>query len=553
MQIRRHAYSAQIKSALLPLFLFIFVFLYVSFYTTSANIHGDAFGRVLLPARTIVETQNLLLYNPHEVMESSSHGVVYFPIQYPQLSQLSVALFYMVGSETLLKFFSPFFAALTSLFVYLLLRKRSVFLALLAGMLVIMINSVRIVGMTPLMEQILLFGAAASIYFYYTFLKSRRVSYLILAGLFIGFTVGIKQQGMIFAGVIMLHAFSICIYSLIKNRNLKVAIPFIGLVSLIVIASFAPLGDQIARNGTIEPVPSSSTIIPFLQPKYLVNPESIQEIESFLPPAYYPRFDSLLHVMKSYILYPMYYYRSMGMSNELWMTIFLTLFFLGLLYMFKRDRVLLSILFPVSVAEISVMYFGMRFWEYGVIGLATLSIFLAVGVFHVEKLILSFSFTKIRGTLMALILLALMIPMVSSNVTYVHQLNWKNSGRMDDVHLSSYKSLGEFIQMSDIPREAIFLGSSHMFRYYCERDIFWLQSGGGAKVLLILTTTDEQVALRWLQYYDISYISIENAQIKRRGLGDYMPSTGLLTYIDSSAHFKKIYDDGILRMYKILY
>ena len=186
--------------------------------------------------------------------------------------------------------------------------------------------------------------------------------------------------------------------------------------------------------------------------------------------------------------------------------------------------------------------------SYNVVGLAVLSIILAMGFYYLIKTL----FVRAgRKFYVLIIMLFFIAQLVSGYVNYIHKPVWGNPGRNDDEHIKSYQNLSQFIQRANISQNVIILGQSTLFKYYCERNLFWINDVDGVKIPFILKTKDKTSALKWIGYYGVKYVFIDNDQTYRRGLGDYFSSDGLLSYIDEVNYYKKIYDDGTLRLYEV--
>lgn len=534
----------KIKENLLPLFLFVFIFLFVSSYTFNANINSDGANNAVL-AKEIVKSQNLLQHQPYRIAEITNEEIVYYPISYSQFSHVFMALFYLIGGETGFKLFSPFLAMVTAFFVYIFLREINQVVAVLSSILVTIIGSFRFVSMTPLMEQYLLPMVIASVCFYSLYIKTNKKRYVLLTGLFLGITFVIKQQGVLFAGLMLPSIFFIHLYNsrnLKKISELKV---FMIILLIFVTISAIPTLEQIGRNGTIDFVPSNSIRIPFLHPKYFVNQEAKNMIINWISPQYWFIYESPFQVFKAYLLYPLFYVNAPSFFDMRGLVISFTLFLLGTIFIIKRNKRIGLILSSVFLLEVFTLYLmNTPIQNYHVIGLAILSIFLSSGIYYFCKLIPN---KKILIPLFSLVLIVLLVP---SYVIYIHQPIFGHSRRINDEHLKSLESLSSFVE-TNIPENTIILGPDGEYRYWIERDFIWISDMGGIKISELLTTRDEENAIKILKEYNISYIFIDNDQIKRYGLGDYIPPDGLLMIIDHSCYFKKEYDDGVLRLYKV--
>ena len=543
----------------IPFALLIGVFIFTSLYTTSSNIHGDGLIHTVF-AREIIKTGDLLQYDPYSIVVIDGVEIINYPVYYPQTAHVMMALFYMLGGDELLKYFSPFFAALTSLYIYLLLRPVNKFGAFFASISGIILNSPRFI-MTPLIEQPLLFAMMSSLYFYYMFLKKQNRRDLLLAGLFLGLTLAIKQQGFYFIAVLFVCGALIGIYKESKktNRNemkLLERFVFIFIIVVALLVSSAPLIDQIQRNGILMVVHGHS-IPPFLESKYHSDSEAIQITRNRL--GYQFNYESPIESLNVYFLQPLYYNHALSfLRNEtknavLWGILFSILFAFGIIYMFKKDKLLSSLIVFIFGVVVTFSYLTNTYYlQYHNIGVVILGMCLSLGLFYIKNVIKAL---KIHRMVTPLTILVVITAVTCSYINEIHQPLWKHSGRYDDDHLNAYKKMGDYVQ-KNTPKEAIFLTSDTGFKFYSERRTVWVSEWGNAKVPLIFETENEEEALYWLAYYNISYIFIDQRQTMREGLNDYISPHGLLKYIESSPHFRKMYSNPnkeTLMLYKVLY
>ena len=435
----------------------------------------------------------------------------------------------------------------TAFFVYILLRDINQVVAILACILTTVVGSLRFVSMTPLIEQYLLPIAIASICFYSIFLKTRKKQYAVLTGLFLGASFVIKQQGVLFAGLMLLIIFLIHLCNSInaqKKLGLKV---FTIILIVFTISIIGPLSEQIERNGTIDFVPANSVVIPFLYPKYFVNQEAVKRLIDWLSPSYWVAYESPFQAFKTYLLYPLFYTKAPSTFDMNWFIVFFVLSLLGMIFITKKNKPLGLILFSLLLLEVFTLYLtNTPIQNYHVIGIASLSIILSSGIYYFCKLI------PYKKTLIPLISVLLITSLIFSYVSHIHQPVFGHSGRIDDKHVRSLNNLSEFIE-ANVPANAILLGADGVYRYWIERDFFWMSDMGGLDIYTLLSTRSEEEALKILEEHNIEYIFVDYDQVKRKGFGDYIPPDGLLTILDKSNYFEKVYDDNILGLYEVKY
>ena len=535
---------------IIPFILFLVSFLYLCIWTVPSNINGDALIHVS-NIREIAETGDILSSYPHTIMDVNDGERIKYPITYPQIFYTVLTPAYMIGGENMLKLFSPLCGALIAVFVYLLVRPINKHMAIAAGFAAMMINTSRII-MTPLFEEYLLVAAVISIYFYYLFVSTMKWKFLVLTALFLGLVASTKQQGLIFFGVIVLHAVALALYPLVKKDSYNYIKPAIVLVLLSMIVIAGPVYKQIEQNGTIAFVPGGqSSSIPFLDSKYPENAESLDEIADIVS---WPEYNSIIDVMGIYFLHPTTYGSSLTDNPPLFYPFFLImlgLFVAGIIFMWRKKRILLGILLPIFLAEMLSAYIvGTPVRAYQVISLTIMAVFLIIGIWYAAELASS---RFPRRITISSILLALLITVIAC-----HEYRYNDSGRCDDIHVAAYEEIGDYIE-ENASSDALLIGTTEGFRHYSlrGRDMIWINEGGGAKIPLIFRTTDEEESLSWLKYYDIDYIFVETRQIGHGGYWDYIPEEGLMKYIDESPHFKRahsvIMSDDDFILYKVIY
>jgi len=540
----------QNQKYILPLVLFVLIFLFVNFYTLAANIHGDAKMHTLF-AREIVKTGHILGHDPYRILNIKDDKVIYAPIAYPQTSHIFMALFYILGNEELLKFFSPFLVSVTALFTYLFFVNINIWLGFFGAIFATVLNMRRFI-MTPLMEQFLLFGAVSTIYFYYLFLKKRQTKYIMLTSLFWGLTLATKQQGFILSAGILIHGLLFGFFKKTKNKSFNFLKQFAVIVLLTALVCSVPLYDQIERNGTFDSVPGS-TKLPFMTSKYPLDSASWEVLQSRL--SYLFEYKSTFEVLGVLIIQPIYYSISLNIirtSSSLvnsWIIIFGILFILGYFYLAKEDKKLFSLFLMVFFSNLYMIYHtNTSLDQYHNVFLYLFAVISMCGLFKSIKML-----QKYHRLIIPLVLLILITSGTVGYTTYIQPL-YGQSGR--EKYIKYYKKLCMYVK-DNTSKDSIFLTAETSFRYYCERNTIWITAGGGAKIPLIFETNNPNVALKWLKYYNVNYIFINNDQTKWRGSNDYIPPHGLLDYIDHLPCFEKVYEVPLenpkLILYKVSY
>lgn len=554
---------------ILPLGLFVGVFLFLTFYTSAANIHGDGF-RYVFWAQEIVEKGKLLDSDPYKIVDITGDEKTYFHIPYPLTSFLIMSVFQMVGGIAAIKFFTPFFGATTSLFIYLLMRDVNKYIGLISGFGVVTINSYILFGIFPTMESLMLPVTIISLYSYYMTTKTSKFGYSAVAGLSLGLAMSIKQQGIILFLVVLLHGILTIWYRKIKNKKMVWTKSFVIIIIVALLTSALPLHDQLKRNGTLgyiegDPISSvlqSTPLSPYFQPKIAIYPESFK-LQRQRVIYQFPREDTILDVMHKYLSYPLYYSRYPSQFVNLailWVLLTLGLLILGCVKISKKHPMLFSILLLVLIGEITTTYLTKTpIQKYHSLGLSIYVIFFITGIYGLVNLIRS----RVSSKFMTSILIAFFVILLETSfVMYVHEPWYGNSGRFEQNHLNAYEEIGNFVG-KNIPKNAIFLTGSAGFKAYSERDMIWPDGGNSPPELyFLLKSNDINYTLRLLEYFGINYIFIED-RLVGRGTGDGWPSGGIVNLLNTP-FFEEIYSvevksgkfnpdvkEGKFRLYKV--
>ncbi len=470
--------------------LFIGVFAYLCIWALPLNVESDGLFH-LNAGRAIADTGGLISVQEHTVAE---------PINYPETHHVMLALLYMVGDEALVKLFAPVCGAIVALFIFALVSPINRVFAVLssAGAIALLTHEF----IQPYIEPYLLACAVASMYFFRSFLSTMNRKYLLLTVLFLGIGMSVKQQGLYLYGTLSLLGLLAALFTVLMKRQTRLLFAVPVLVVMPVAISFAPLADLLLRNGTL-----------------LVHRVDLASLGDY---------HRVVTVIKDYLVGPPFWQNPSTWLAYLLVPAFL-FFSLGLVYLWKRDKILLSILLSVLLAEVvvaSCVRTGLLIRQYHVIGLSLVPIFLLSSPLHLSR------FSRLKS-LSITIMVLLAILMTAAILSY-EKVAWRNYGRCDDAHVAMYKEVGERLVTLSAP-DAIFLAGSPGFLYHSlqdDRRRIWIPS--------IFECQNELVALDRLADYDIDYVFLETRQIEKESWWiDYVPSQGLVSYIDQSPHFEE--------------
>lgn len=550
------------KETIIILLFSLLTFVGFSVVVLQSNIHGDAKYHTLT-AKASAEKGTLMQHQPYRLFEKQGDKRIYMPIAYPLTTESLFTLFYLFGGETALKLYAPILATLIFLIMYLCIKEVGIFQAAFISLLGTLAIGERLL-MTPLMEPYLIICLLLACFLLKKYYQTKNISFFFLTSLFLGTAAAIKQQGFILAMFITFFVFLFLLYQVSKKES--PLLKSIGIFSLFVFILFIipspAFKNQIDRTGTLAYAPGGTGIItslPFsqqiqssLNSNLPSDPKALASIREII--GYNKQKINLVNKFKGFLLSPFLYYRSTDSgfyTSAVSMLLNLIIIIIGL-GLFSHDKIIkknrfMLILFSSLIGAEVMNSFLFRtpitqYHSFGVL-IATVLLFF-----------FTFRFNFIGKYLKTLILTLFIVFFINGYANFIYPA-WGQSGREDDRQIEGYTRIGAYVKQNTAP-DAIFFAAETSFRYYAQRDIVWLNESIGDTVYSISTATKDTDALKNLRLLGTDYVVINRKQIERRGVNDYLPPNGLVSFIDHSKHFTKVYDafnDNEMVVYKINY
>lgn len=550
------------KETFTVLLFSLLIFMGFSVVVLHSNIHGDAKYHTLT-AKESAEQGALMQHQPYRLFEKQGEKRIYMPIAYPLTTESLFTIFYLFGGEMSLKLYSPLFATFIFLIAYLCIREAGTFQAAFISLLGTIAIGERLL-MTPLMEPYLILCLLLACFLLKKFYQTKNYTFFFLTSLFLGTAAAIKQQGFILAMFIVLFTFIFFIFQIVKKEAtiLKAIGTFSLFIFLFLLVPTPAFKNQIDRTGTLAyapggtginaALPFSKQIQPLLNSSLPSDPKALESIRKII--GYNKQKVNLINKFKGFLLSPFLYYRSTDTgfyTSAVSMLLNLLVVIIGL-GIFSQDKIIKKnrftlILFTSLIgAEVINSYlFRTPITQYHSFGVLITTVLL---------FFFTFRFHFVGKYLKALILALFIAFFVNGYANFIYPV-WGQSGREDDRQIEGYTRIGNYAQQNT-PPDAIFFAAETSFRYYAKRDIVWLNESIGDTVYAVSTAQNDTDALKDLHLLDADYIIINKKQIERRGVNDYLPPNGLLSFIDHSKHFTKVYDafnDNEMVVYKINY
>lgn len=487
--------------------LLVGVLVYLLVWTIPINTNSDALLH-LNSGRGIAETGYLLDHQYNTLRE---------PINYPQTHHVTLALLYMWGGEEAAKCLPVIAGSLAIFFLYLLLRRAGRVLALVSSLAALGILTHELIQ--PYIEPGILAAGMISIYFLREFYDSYDRRALAITLLFLALGMSLKQQGLIVFGAILASTVLLASYRwrFRQDKRLAAHLPLFVIPAILAIA---PVLHHLDRNERLV--------------VYQIHLSQLGD------------FSYLSSIAKEYLLGPLCWQYPASWTAALFIPAVIGLL-LGSYYVYRRDRLLMGLLFAILAAEVAVsscIPTGTLVRQYHVMGLAVVPVLLLSVVFFLHR--------SGRLRLLSYPLAAIMLVGGVIGIFNYQKSAWQNSGRCDDSHIHMYETVGEYIALN-VPEDAVYLAASEGFLYYSLRS-------GGQRVWIqyIFNHTSDRAARDDMRRQGISHVFVETRQVSKESWWmDYIPSNGLITVLEESDYFRRMFyventHDDIFYLYEVL-
>lgn len=582
--------------------IFLFAYIGVISFEHPFAVAGDGLIHTIV-AREISETNQLVEYQPYRftVANSGEHRPV--PVDYPLSFFVLMAMVWELGGNFFLKTMPVFFAFLTYLFSVLIMRKFTTYWAGLVAALVLFVNLERFLS-PVLIETLLLPFALASMYCYMELLTNpNKKSYIILLGLLLGFTIAIKQQGMVLYLFFAIHFFAYKFYYLLRARKKYLLQPAVeskkgnkfleplterSLIPLVgrTIMNFFYGVIYSLRNKSLKTLPNGTFLLVAL---LVALPATIDlydrngtifgadiELLRYFPlPLHTPLYENdgkaaLVERISYWFIYEgihepflngLAYVLCQCKPETFEKTLLYSLpilaFSVAAFFAAKKKNLTYLTLFAfILFGEILSAYLrNDRIQQYHQIALAIIPFFYLGGIIALLNYLLKIN--KIKTQIIISCVGAIIIASLFVSAEGFSELHKRYSGpdvgRITHSIMPEYVKLANFMN-STIADDSVVLGYSNAMTFL-KQDLLWIHISGGSKVPEIFESQNVFSALKLLKEYNVDYIFIETGQLKRKGLIDYIEKYALYQNLDDFDNFVRIFTSpsGSLELYKIDY
>ena len=578
----------------LPLILIVAYIIAASFYFPFAYAGDGTIQLIIIKDIAI----HYSLPDHHPLRYTISDAGIYrpVPIEYPTAFHVFLAPLWEIGQNDFLKMAPAFFAFLTYVFSFLLLRKFTTYWAGIGSALVLLVTIDRFVS-PVLLESLLLAFALGAIYCYVKMLQHpTNNNFIILTGIMLGFSIAIKQQGLVLFVMILFHFVIYKIYNSIRlnyfsssststlspstssstlspiisssktplnKTSPKISIPksyYIPTAIFIVVTLLVTLptySDLYLRNGTIigaDIFALRDLPIPLHDPIYEMN-DGLIALQDRI--SYWFVYDSFEQPFFNSLIWLVCRCVPTNIEIAAFYAIpVLSLVTFSYFFSSKKHFLIMSSFAFVFFGEILTAFIrNDRIEQYHQLALAIIAIQFFIGLIMLFQFLRqNLNIKKIIAIALSILILIFMIhSSVSSFLDYDSRF-WNADVRIDNSVLHEFQVMGNFMN-ENIPEDAKTIGFHNGFRLFSDRITTWIHVTGGAKIPELFEARDVYTSLSLLKDYDIDYIALDTRQTKNRGFGDSVPPIGLFSNLNKFNNFELLHksDSEQLLLYKINY
>ena len=540
----------QLYITILALIIIFLMTFFCLIYINRTNIHDDGHIHSTI-TEEIVKEGKVIDHYPYRLINGEKNYFK-FPIHYPMNFYMLTSIFSIYFGPNSLLYIGLILTMLTSLFLFILIRKFDHILALITIPLVFLFTARRFV-MSPLIEPLVGLLVICVLYFMYCFVRTKNKSYILLSGIFLGSLMATKQQGLVYFFILFIATIIFFIFTFIRTKNkdeLRSLLYLLLVFAIAILVSGPFLLEQQLRTGTLFYSPgevievtklfnnnSTNIIKDIFQSNIPISKDSITELDSII--AYRPQVNNnIFGSFKQFLLFPFISFRSGDISyqNSIgkdFLFISIILFIFSVIYLFKKDYFIATFVFSFIIIETILIYFLNEYlYQYYVFSTIALSI-----IFPGSLLIIlqKFKNKRVRSFLFGLMTILILTFVLISFTNYTAP-TIGNGVRYSNELLTGYEKTSSYIQ-KNIPEDAIIISSGNYADIY-ERNSLWLNEGGGSDIPKIFRTKNTSLAKDMMLKNNADYLLFDTSQTERTGVIDSIPKDGLVSLIGTSKDFK---------------
>ena len=523
----------------------------------SLALQGDSATHALV-GEQIVATGRLPDQIPYFVADPGKG----WPVAYPQFFFVLLAGGYAVAGEAGLKAISPLLGSLTVVFLFVFARRLyGVKVAALSAIVLMGERHLFIVTIETLMESaVALFTLVAFFEFHY-YIEKRRNRDLLGAIAGLALLLSTKQQAYVaILSLVLTTPLLAAFFRLHRERKpAGWSFPFRAALATIIGALLIAspwLVLQIQTAGTVDYPPGLAITHSFMTPKWTVDPDSMQVLNSIRAVVFYVPPEQAA----GFLVYLQFYTAPIPFLFVIAITTVVGYLAIAL---DRTKRIFAILLSANQVTYVFLLWYWALPWRY----LVAVAVFSALpaglGAFRIIELAGKFALrSRIRPVKalesyrvisLSLVLFLVVVPTVVNLEANRNQAligNQSTTGGIFWGRMEYVKEAGAWIERNTNDSALILGDRWPEVAYYSHRRVIALSELGGHDLPLIYSSWDPAEAKAILNYYGITHIWISQLQIDRSWY-EWIPRHGLIDYVDYSPLFLKVYQNPLITIYEV--
>ena len=551
--------EARIKrTGLLLVIIIIINIVFRTWLAISMGIWRDGPFHTMV-AQQIVNEGELVRFSPFNVVDVAEGDRTYWPVTYPMAYYLLLAIMYMLGGELGILIFSPLISSISILGVYIIAKH---YFGTKVGILsacIFSIDAVTVfVSSSVYMDSLIVFFAILSIIEIERLVDSNRGFSPVRTGLWLGMLACIKQTGILTAISLVAYGLIIAGSEFKLKGNTRKLIEMLKTIIIAIGIAIPFLLYQYIANGSLLYPPFT---IPFMNEKWVIDPESAIYLNKFRPEYLKPIYDVLYETL----LYPF----PLTIWGVITSTVLAVLAIFGLIYtIINRNKAYLTEFFVItSISVVFMKFFRLVIPRYFLILRVFSAIFVVLGIYYLQehdfikipKIIYRAKISRSRRYRNKQLISYLFLFLVGFSLTYQATADIFIANASDRIakreiqnRIELYQQAGQWIQQNTPENILILGGRAHEVAFYSQRDTVWIFWFGAHNVPKIFQAYTAEDALTYLANYNIDFIWLDRLQVAN-GFYELIPLHGLNDILGISPYFEKVFENNITRIYQVHY
>ena len=542
----------KLKHIFVPLFLISLYAYFVIFPLSLQPIFGDPAYHAHI-SKTISKTGELVDFDPYIIATKD----INWPVFYPQIFHTMGAILYIIIGENSFSILPVFYGIFIAITLFTLVREYFGYVYSLISLIAVISNSWFIKYSTSyFMEIAVVFYLVACLNYLIKYVSIKDIRYAFLSSLFFGMSIATKQTAYIFLPIFM----ACILYVAFVDNNYKHAGLMVGVTFII---SVAPLMYLFSVTGTIFYPGDLPSPIDKLQ-RDVANVLNIKVLKQSDDWSIYGsgsvRRKQELKTWRNVnnVILSLNPFNNLGLDT--WGHIKLQPSYTYLWIFILLSAILLSIFNIYRMpAYTTIMYGSMLFFLISLSIFARPRYFLILFIIFPTAIVTEFVYylsriidKRMHVFITSIITILLILSMASAYYSESIRNDRVYGGGI--IQNASYYRIDAYNWIKNENNNYTIVGLTYDIAYYSEKPVIWINPLGAADIYEAFLNKNESNAIKVFSSYDVGYVLLDKYRIRKRAVwAGEIPMDGLVSIMDDSVYFKKVYENDIYIIYRVLY